>query len=120
MTAYIIEIPNWNPTPLNKLIGNWRKTSKLKAADRAMIWAALQEEGKFKIPYKQIKRSVEMTITLGKGERACDVDAYWKSVLDGLVHGYALWNDSSKWCEILPIKFERAEKKHTRIVLRDL
>ena len=101
-------------------MGNWRKSNAAKAKDRGMIWAYTKPPHCETIPYGQHKRSVEMTITLGKGDRACDVDAYWKTVLDALVHAYALWNDSHKWCEIHPIKFERGEKLATRIVLRDV
>jgi hypothetical protein len=117
MTEYVIDIPDWHPAPLNKLMGNWRKTSKLKKADLEMIWAYTKIA---KVPYQRIKRSVELTVTLEPGQRAPDPDAFAKSVGDALVNSYALWNDSHLWVAWLPVKFERGERKATHIVLRDV
>lgn len=117
MPEYIINIPNWHPTPLNKLLGgHWSKAHKAKRHDKEILWGYTYN----KIPEKQIKRSVELTIILGPGQRGCDPDAYWKTVNDGLVNSRALWNDNDKYCQILPVKFERAEKMATRIVITDL
>lgn len=121
MVAYVIDIPDWTPTPLNKLLGSWYKRNRLKQADYKVIWAySLGKDGKVIVPYKQVKRSVELIVTLAPGQRAPDPDSLWKVILDGLVKCYALWNDSPKWCELLPVKFERGERKATLIVLKDL
>lgn len=121
MGEYVITIPDWNPVPLNKLMGSWYKRNRLKQADYRMIWAYTSgKDGQSIVPYKQVKRSVELIITLEPGQRAPDVDSLFKVTLDGLVKAYSLWDDSPKWCELLPVKFERAERKATRIVLRDL
>ena len=120
MTEHVIDIPNWNPTPLNKLLGNWRAAAKLKKADREMIWAYCRKVGINCYEGTPVKRSVELIITLEPRQRPFDVDSLFKSTLDALVHAYALFNDSPKWCELLPVRFERGERKATRIVLRDL
>ncbi|HEX3747621.1 MAG TPA: hypothetical protein VHW09_26985 [Bryobacteraceae bacterium] len=117
MNQYVIEIPDWLPTPLNKLMGNWRQSAKLKKQDREMIWAYSRLA---KVPYERIKRSVELIITLEPAQRAVDPDSYQKSVGDALVNSYALWNDSHLWVEWLPIKFERGARRNTRILLRDI
>jgi Holliday junction resolvase RusA-like endonuclease len=114
---YVINIPDWTPTPLNKLLGSWRKAAKLKATDRRIIWGYSQLA---KIPYARVKRSVELTVTLEPKQRSTDVDSLWKSLLDALVHCYALWDDTPRYCELLPVKFERGARKATRIVLRDV
>jgi Holliday junction resolvase RusA-like endonuclease len=120
MAKYVIEIPDWHPTPLNKLLhAHWGTAAKLKRADREMVWVYVKAPGK-SIPNDRVKRSVELTITLSPKQRACDGDAYWKTVLDALVKAHALWNDSPAWCELLPVRFERGERKATRIELRDL
>ena len=122
LREYVIDIPDFHPTPLNKLLGNWRAAAKLKKADREMIWAYCRKAGItcYEGGAAQKKRSVELIITLELRQRACDPDAYQKSVGDALVNAYALWNDSHLWVEWLPVKFERGERKATRIVLRDL
>jgi Holliday junction resolvase RusA-like endonuclease len=115
---YVIDIPNWHPTPLNKLLGHWRTSAKRKKQDREMVWAYSKQA---KIPLNSsTKRSIELTIVLGPKQRACDPDAYWKSCLDALVHAMAIWDDSHEYCELLPIKFERGTRKATRILLRDV
>jgi hypothetical protein len=121
MAEYVIDIPDWQPTPLNKLMGSWHTRNRLKHADYKVIWAySLGKDGKTIVPYGQVKRSVELIVTLEPRQRAPDPDSLWKVTLDGLVRAYALWNDSPKWCELLPVKFGRGEHKATRIVLRDL
>jgi CHAD domain-containing protein len=113
---YVIEIPDWHPTPLNKLLGvHWATAAKRKKADRKMVWAYSAHIAKG----RKVKRSVEVTITLAPKQRACDPDSYQKSLGDALVHCCALVNDSHVWVEWLPVKFERGERKATRIVLRD-
>lgn len=115
---YVIEMPDWHPSPLNKLLGHWRLPAKRKKQDREMVWAYVKQA---KIPLdSQTKRSIELTIVLGPKQRACDPDAYFKSLCDALVHAMAIWDDSREYCELQPVKFERGARKATRIVLRDI
>ena len=103
-----ITIPNWHPAPLNKLMRNRWEAARLKKADREIIAHYAS-----KSPKANSKRRVSLTITLAKGQRACDPDAYTKSLLDGLVHCGQLVDDSRLWCEIEAIKFERGNKSTT-------
>ena len=100
-----IKIDNLQPTPLNKLLGNWRAAMGLKKKDRNIIaWHCLN------LPKASQKRRVTLTIILGKGQRGCDPDAYFKSMLDALVHAGMLVDDSYKWIELAPVKFIRGDK----------
>lgn len=110
-----ITIPNWHPTPLNKLIGgHWGSASKRKKADRNIITCYTHH-----LPKAHGKRRVTLTITLGKGQRGCDPDAYWKSLLDALVHAGQLVDDSPKWVELAPVIFNRSQVAST-IQLEDI
>jgi Holliday junction resolvase RusA-like endonuclease len=116
--VYVIDIPDWHPTPLNKLLGHHQKAGRLKRHDREMVWAYVKQA---RVPAdSSMKRSVELTIILGPKQRACDPDAYFKSLCDALVHAMALWDDSREYCELLPVRFDRGSRKATRIVLRDV
>ena len=52
--------------------------------------------------------------------RAGDPDAYFTSLNDALVYARLLRDDNRQGVELLPIKYERAERKATRIELRDV
>lgn len=111
---HTIHILDWHPTPLNKLLGHWARSSKLKKLDRGVIAYYFAD-----IPKAAGKRRVSLEIVLGKGQRACDPDAYWKSLLDALVHAGQLVNDSPKWVELAPVKFSRSIAGAT-ITLEDI
>lgn len=117
--SYVITISEWNPATINQLLaGHWSKGAKLKKHDKRIVWTASLE---CKVPKATVKRLVGLTINLGKGQRACDPDAYWKSLLDALVKCGMLVNDSPKWVELLPVKYTRdGGKKHTIITLTDM
>ena len=108
-----IKIEGWHPAPLNKLMACRWKAAKLKKRDKVEVRYASNH-----IPKAIIKRRVELTIELGKGQRACDPDAYFKSLGDALVNAGLLVNDSHKWVEWMPVKFTRG-KKSTTIRLYD-
>lgn len=113
-----IYIPNWTPTPLNKLINvHWALAYKLKQSDMQMIGVYAHRA---KIPKAEGKRSLELIITLGKGQRACDNDAYFKSLLDALVTLKLLKDDNRQWLELKPVKFDRAQEKAAMIILGDM
>ena len=115
---YVISIPDWTPTPVNKLLcAHWGTAAKRKKADARMVWAYAASA---QIPKATGKRSVELTITLAPRQRAADPDSPWKSLLDALVRCGLLTDDNRQGVELLPVKFERGERKATRIVLRDL
>jgi hypothetical protein len=54
---------------------------------------------------------------LGPRQRGADPDAYWKSLLDALVHAGLLVDDSPKWCELGPVRFERECRRKPAIQL---
>lgn len=109
-----IKIPNWYPTPLNKLLGHWTVSAKRKKADSKLLITYMHH-----LKPATKKRRVSLTIVLGKGQRACDPDAYFKSLLDGLVHSGQLKNDSKNWAELAPVKFLRGDMA-TIIELEDM
>ena len=114
---YVLTIPGWHPTPLNKLINcHWGTAAKRKKKDRQTIAFANFDAG---IPPATGKRRVTIRIVLGKGQRACDPDAYQKTTLDSLVACNLLRDDSRTWCELAPIEFERG-KRATVIKLEDI
>lgn len=109
MAVHEIIIHNWHPTPLNKLINShWAVANKLKKLDKAEVRYASNH-----IPKATAKRRVELIIELGKRQRACDPDAHFKSLGDALTACGMLVNDSHKWVEWSPVKFERGNKKTT-------
>lgn len=114
-----IWIPRWHPTPLNKLLTNhWSEGARLKKNDKHMV-SMYAREHRTAGPIG--KRRVTLSIVLGKGQRKCDPDAYWKSLLDALVHAKQLINDNDAGVELGPVQFRRQrEKWGSLIVLEDL
>ncbi len=113
----VLRIPNWHPTPLNKLLeSNWQGRNRMKRKDRDMVWA-YWAEAKFQRATQ--KRRVSVTLVYPKGKRFHDPDAMQKSLGDALVACGALRNDSSLWVEWTPVLFDRGPQK-TIIVLEDI
>ena len=117
MPTWTIDIPRFHPTPLNKLLGSWRRAGRLKKADREMIGTYARLAG---VPRATGKRRVSLMLTLAKGQRACDPDSPWKSVLDSLVACGLLLDDRRQTVEIGAIEFVRGPQSATRIILDDL
>lgn len=111
-----IIIPNFHPARLNQLIGcyHWSKAHKLKKSDAKMIAAYSRHVEK-----AVGKRKVKLIVTMGPRMRCPDVDSFWKSTLDALVQCKLLVDDSPKWCEIMPVIYERGQAKGTIIRLYD-
>lgn len=100
-----IYIPNWHPTPLNKLIGKHHHVAhRLKSRDKHFVGVY----SKFKTTIATTKRRVHLHIILGPGQRKCDPDAYFKSLLDALTHHGLLVNDSDNWVELSPVRYSRS------------
>ncbi len=115
---YVIDIPNWHPTPLNKLLTcHWAKAGRLKKADRDMVAFYAKVAN---VPPAEGRRRVSLTITLAPGQRGGDTDAYWKALLDSCVACGLLKNDNRQWCELAPVAFQRGETRSTRIELEDM
>lgn len=120
MSEYVIRIPGWRPTPLNKLLAvHWRKRSKYKKADAEMI--AVYAKMCCIPPADQFtRRRVSVEITLSGRQQEADVDAYWKSLLDGLVACGALWDDDTRHCVTCDPKYVRGQKMGTVVTLVDV
>lgn len=99
-----IIITNWHPAPLNKMSGHWATRHRLKRADREIIANSFIGQ-----PKAKSKRLLRLTIVLGKGQRGCDPDAYFKSLCDALVHAGMLSDDSRQYVELAPVQYERGE-----------
>ena len=115
---WVVAVLNWHPTRLNRLVGShWAKASRLKRFDAQVIACSVLGA---RVPRAKFKRRVSLEITLTKGQRAGDPDAYWKSVLDGLVACEALVNDSHVWCSLGEVTFVRGEVPKTVILLENM
>jgi Holliday junction resolvase RusA-like endonuclease len=65
------------------------------------------------------KRRVTITIILGPRQRGADPDAYFKAVGDALVDCGALVDDSRKWVEWMPVRYDRGKNTGCMIELED-
>lgn len=118
MGIWTMELPGWQPCPLNRLLHcHWGTAAKRKALDRDTIAAAVLVYG---VPPATGKRRVELRIILAKGQRASDPDSFWKSLLDGLTHARAIRDDNRQWCELGPARFARGEDLVTLVTLVDV
>lgn len=114
---HVLYIPGWQPTPLNRLLGgHWGRAAQRKAHDRDVLGRAVLAHG---VPRAETRRLVEVRVILPKGQRACDPDALWKSLCDGLVQAGALVNDSSRWVRLGEVRYARGEELETFILLED-
>lgn len=112
---FMIRIPGWHPAPINKLYsGHWAKRKRLKEQDRNIVEHYAQPW-----PKATSKRRVRVAIVLGPRQRACDPDAYFKSLLDALTHAGMIVDDGPKWVELAPVEFRRGTRA-TEIWLEDV
>src|ERR1700688_2167962 len=113
-----LRIEDWHPTPLNKLMGcHWGTASKRKNSDYLVIKeAALRWEMRRSSAYRKVK----LTIYLRPRQRACDPDAYLKSLLDALVNAALIVDDSRTHGSLEPVEFVRSDRMATEIELTDV
>lgn len=115
MPAWRIQIQNWQPTSINKWLGkHWSVNSKSKKIDKEIIGAMCLSN---RVPKATGKRTVGLTIYLGYRQRGCDPDNLWKGVLDALKHAGMLIDDSAKWCELMPIRFDRHPDRQKETII---
>ena len=137
---YTVTIPDWIPTPLNRLMRNRYAAARLKKRDTRMVSfyalavpcvalcksekvarKAVGISGPQKNDPEPCRRRVRLAIQLAPKQRGCDDDAFYKTVLDALVNCGLLVDDSRTWCEpVLPIVWSRGERMATTIVLEDI
>lgn len=96
---------------------HWAVRCKLKKRDREWIGALAKVNGL--VPATG-KRRVSLLITLAKGKRRPDEDAWWKSILDSLFKAKMLVQDSPKWCKTGDVTYERTGKNGMVITLEDI
>jgi len=120
MSTHVLEIPDWHPARLNALLTcHHMKAHRLKKADAEMLAAYALRAG---IPKASGRRRVRLTIVYPSRRWVADKDAYWKSLLDGLVKAGLLVDDSPRHLvkdEEPAYLYERG-KKATRVELTDL
>jgi hypothetical protein len=115
--SHILTIDGWHPSTLNRLLGcHWGKRSRLKRSDREMIGWSARLAG---TPPATGRRCVSLLLTLAPRQRAGDPDAYWKSILDGLVHAGLLLDDNRQNVELGAVVFGRGKTRATTIRLVD-
>jgi Holliday junction resolvase RusA-like endonuclease len=115
--VWSMEIPDWRPAALNELMGNHGKAGRLKRADRDVVigYARLR-----RIPAALAKRRVSLTITLPKGQRRWDIDAFQKSTLDACKHAGIIVDDRDLWVEWGGVKYERGIGLSTSIIIEEI
>lgn len=115
--VWTFRIPNWTPTPLNKILygRHWTAGAKHKQSDAEIV--AHYGRG---VPKASQQRAVSLHVVFPPGKRMPDVDAYAKSLLDALVHCGLLVNDSSAWCVLEPVQYSRGGHLASFITLQDL
>lgn len=115
-----IEIPNWHPSRLNQFTDrHWSVRSQAKKRDREMIATySLKADA----PKATGRRRVSLEVLLKKGQRPPDEDAFWKSLLDGLVKAGMLTDDNRQGVQLGEIRHTRSrDATHgTTIVLEDV
>jgi hypothetical protein len=116
--SWRLDIPNWRPAALNELMGNRGKAGRLKQADRDIVIGYVKLHG-FP-PVALAKRRVRLAITLPKGQRRWDVDAFQKSTLDALKHAGAIVDDRDLWVEWLGVDYDRGARLSTSIIIEEL
>jgi len=115
---HIIEIENWTPHTLNKLMGcHYRQAARYKASDTQVIGVYAK---KTNTPKAQGKRHMTLEVVKAGAGRLADPDAYFKSVLDALVRIGLLRDDSSHWVEWSQPIIRRGKETKTIITLEDI
>jgi hypothetical protein len=107
--TFQLRIKNWHPARLNQFVGrHWSAAHKLKKLDREIVSLAVGPTCKY--AHFHHRRRVSLRIVLKPGQRKCDPDAYWKSLLDALVATHVLRDDSDRWCVLGEVTFTRAKQ----------
>lgn len=116
-TTWTMNIPGWRPAPLNKLMGHWGKSHKMKSTDRMVIDNTATAYG---IPNATGKRRVDLLIIYPKGMRSTDPDSHWKSLLDALTCCGVLRDDTKNYVELGSVEYAKGEVLRTIITVTDV
>ena len=114
---HTIDIPSWNPVPINKWRGrHWGVRHKLQRGQAAIIGVYALQQG---VPKATGRRKVRLTVY--KPGKAPDADAYDKSLLDALVTCGLLVDDSQEWIEgRMEVVVIKSKQRRTLIRLEDV
>ncbi len=115
--CYFIEIPNWKPPSVNKLMGHWRNGRRLKQAAAQMIATYAHMA---KIPKATCKRLVSISVTQSGKGRTGDSDNLLKATLDALKTTGYIKDDNQTWLQYNPPIIRRGKETKTIITLQDL
>ena len=120
-TTRRIVIPDWRPATLNELLSGrtWHKAARLKRADRDTVAVYANLSG-VRAGMERRKRRVDVLVRPAIGRRKADRDAYWKSLLDALVHAGLLVDDADRWCVPGDVEHTLKGPPRTEITLTDL
>src|ERR1700735_3739158 len=98
------------------LAGRWQ-AHRLKKRDRVWVSLACSDQG---IVKATTPRRVSLMVTMGARRRTPDPDAFFKSLLDSLVHAGALVDDRKEWVVPGPVHYQRGAQDAMDITLEDL
>lgn len=118
MSIWTLELPGYHPTPLNQLLGRHHfARGRLKKQDAEVIGRAVLLYG---VPPAAGKRTVRLHLVFGPGERGCDPDAYWKTLLDALVQAGALKDDTRNYVLTpAPPEYSRGESRKSYVTIEE-
>lgn len=114
----VLVLDGIQPPTLNQLMrGRIRDRIRLGKQFRTAVMLRAREQF---LVLALTKRRVSIAITLPKGKRAADPDAFFKAVGDSLVKANLLVGDSHKWVQWGTVDFLRGESLSTCIYLEDI
>lgn len=114
-----IMIPKWHPALINHMTeAHHMRIYRRKQADKRQLYITLLA---YRIPPASTPRRLTLTLTYRRGQTACDPDAPFKSLLDGLVGIGALVDDSPEWLDLEKLRYgEPGGRRETLIRLEDI
>jgi Holliday junction resolvase RusA-like endonuclease len=115
MSLYQLEIPDWSPSSVNRLMRRVKERIRRKQADRLIVACHVSQSD---IPKATGPRRVSVTVTAPG--RLPDPDNVLKSLLDCLVCSRLLVDDSREWLELGTIRVERGSPRKTVIMLEEV
>jgi hypothetical protein len=104
VSRYTLRIPCWRPALINELLRSVKDRIRRKKHDRSVVWAYAYQA---KIPPARGRRRVSLHVTLGRGMKRFDEDAWQKSGLDALKHAKLIVDDTTAGVEIGSLTFDR-------------
>jgi hypothetical protein len=115
---HFLWLPAYRPPTLNQLMrGTLKARIRLAKECKQFVGAYARMQG---TPPATGRRRVSLTIVLKGRQQEADVDAYFKSLLDALVHHGLLLSDRVEHCRLGDVTHTRLGVPGTRVYLEDL